>query len=147
MRVTSLTAVLATWLTATVAAQDTTAAPAPAAAAASNISVEAVLTSAVVDRAPQDTIAAVSLSTESDTVYLWTRVSGAEPGTMLHHVWFRGDEQVGDVELTINGSPWRTWSRKTIVASDAGAWRVEVRDGAGNVLQTVSFTVGAAQAQ
>jgi Cu/Zn superoxide dismutase len=143
MRVTFLTAVLATSLTAAAAAQDTTTAPAPA----SNISVEAVLTSAVVDRAPQDTITTVSISTEADTVYLWTRVSGAEPGTVVRHVWFRGDEEVGNVELTINGSPWRTWSRKTITADATGDWRVEVRDEAGNVLQTVSFTVGAAPAQ
>ena len=142
MRLTSLTAVLATCFSFTAAAQDTTAAR-PAAPAASSISVAVVLTNNVVDRAPQDTVTTLAAPAEADTVYLWTRVSGAEPGTVLHHVWFKGDEQVADVELTINGSPWRTWSRKTIGAGDTGSWRVEVRDAAGTVLQTVSFTVGA----
>jgi len=139
MRVTSLTAVLATSLTVAAAAQEMTA---PAQRPPSNISVEAVLTNGVVDRAPQDTATTIAAPAEADTVYLWTRVSGAEPGTVLHHVWFKGDEQVADVELTINGSPWRTWSRKTILAGETGPWRVEVRDAAGTVLQTVSFTVG-----
>lgn len=148
MRVTFLTAVLTTCLATAAAAQDTAAARPDTmpSAPASNISVEAVLTSGVVDRVPLDTITTVSVSTEADTVYLWTRVSGAEPGTVLRHVWFRGDEEVGNVELTINGSPWRTWSRKTITADATGDWRVEVRDEAGNVLQTVSFTVAAAPA-
>jgi hypothetical protein len=139
MRVTSLTATLATFLAVAAAAQDTTAA---AQRPQSNISVEAILTNGVVDRAPQDTATAIAAPAEADTVYLWTRVSGAEPGTVLHHVWFKGDEEVADVELTINGSPWRTWSRKTIAAGDTGSWRVEVRDAGGTVLQTVSFTVG-----
>ena len=138
MKVTCLTAALVTCLATAGAAQDTT----MVTATASNISVEAILTSALMDRAPQDTITSIPTPTEADTVYLWTRVSGAEMGTVLHHFWFKGDEQVADVELTINGSPWRTWSRKTIGADGAGAWRVEVRDSAGSVLGTVSFTVG-----
>ncbi len=97
------------------AAQDTTkqappAAPPPAAAPASNITVDAVLARNVADRAPQDTGSAFSDSV--GTVVLWMRVTGAN-GHTLHHVWFHGGDQVGDVPLTIGGSPWRSWSRKT----------------------------------
>jgi hypothetical protein len=138
--VTHITPVLVVVMAGVAGAQDT-AAVRPAAPAA-DITVEAVLTSNVVDRMPQDTVTAIPVPDMADTLYLWTRVTGAEPGTVLHHVWFRGDEQVGDVELTIGGSPWRTWSRKTIPAEWTGQWRVEVRDGMGNVLQTVSFVVG-----
>ena len=115
------------------AAQDSTARP---------IRVEAVLTSAVMDRNPTDTVTALPAPQGQDTVYLWTRVSGAEPGTVLHYVWFHGEDQVGDVSLTINGSPWRTWSSKIIPAEATGAWRAEIRDANGAVLQTVNFTVG-----
>ncbi len=110
--------------------------------AASQLTVEAVLTTGVVDRQPQDTVTTIATPAESDTLYLWTRVTGAAPGTVIHHVWFRGDEQVADVELTINGSPWRTWSQKIIPAEWTGGWRVEVRDASGTVLQTTNFTVG-----
>lgn len=123
------------------AAQDSTARPA-APAPAANIRVEAVLTNAVVDRMPSDTVTALAAPQGQDTVYLWTRISGAEPGTVLHYVWFHGEEQVGDVSLTINGSPWRTWSSKIIPAEATGAWRAEIRDANGAVLQKVEFTVG-----
>jgi hypothetical protein len=123
-------------------AQDTTAAPpaAPAPAAApSNANVEAVLARSLVDRAPQDTGTAFPDSV--GTIVLWMRVSGAS-GQTLHHVWFYGDTEVGNVPLTISGSPWRTWSRKTVPAEAKGAWHVEIRDEAGSVLKRIDFTVG-----
>jgi len=136
-----LTLVLLAGIVGPVVAQDTTAAPAPAAApaAASSATVEAVLARAVVDRAPQDTGTAFSDSV--GTIVLWMRATGAD-GQTLHHVWYFGDTQVGDVPLTIGGSPWRTWSRKTVPADAKGAWHVEIRDDAGNVLKRIDFTVG-----
>ncbi|HEV8509396.1 MAG TPA: DUF2914 domain-containing protein [Gemmatimonadales bacterium] len=116
-----------------IAAQDTTAAP------PSNVSVEAVLARSLVDRVPQDTGAAFPDSV--GTIVLWMRVTGAS-GQTLHHVWFFGDTEVGDVPLTIGGSPWRTWSRKTVPVEATGAWHVEIRDEAGTVLKRIDFTVG-----
>ena len=117
-------------------AQDTTAAPA---AAPQAVSVEAVLARNVVDRAPQDT--GTAFPADVGSVVLWTRVSGGD-GQTLSHVWFFGDTEVGTVPLTIGGSPWRTWSRKTIPAEATGAWHVEIRDAAGAVLKRIDFTVG-----
>ncbi len=125
------------------AAQDTTKAAAPPApppaAAPSTATVEAVLARSVVDRAPQDTGTAFPDSV--GTLVLWVRVTDGN-GQTLHHVWFHGGDQVGDVPLTIGGSPWRSWSRKTIPADAKGAWHVEIRDEAGNVIKRVDFTVG-----
>lgn len=131
------------------AAQDTTAHPAPAApqaaapaapaAAPSNVAIDAVLARSLADRVPQDTGTAFADSV--GTIVLWMKVTGAN-GDTLHHVWFHGDDQVGDVSLAINGSPWRTWSRKTIPADAKGAWHVEIRDSAGTVLKRIDFTVG-----
>ena len=120
-------------------AQDTTAAPAAPAAAPQAVSVEAVLARNVVDRAPQDT--GTAFPADVGSVVLWTRVSGGD-GQTLSHVWFFGDTEVGTVPLTIGGSPWRTWSRKTIPAEATGAWHVEIRDAAGAVLKRIDFTVG-----
>ena len=125
-----------------VVAQDSTAAPPPApapAAAPSNVTVEAVLARTLVDRAPQDTGTAFPDSV--GTIVLWMRASGAS-GQTLHHVWFYGDTEVGNVPLTISGSPWRTWSRKTVPVEAKGAWHVEIRDDAGTVLKRIDFTVG-----
>jgi hypothetical protein len=118
------------------AAQDSTAA---APAAQSAVTVEAVLARSVVDRAPQDTGAAFPPDVAS--LVLWMRVTGGD-GQTLNHVWFHGDTEVGNVPLTIGGSPWRTWSRKTIPADATGAWHVEIRDAAGTVLKRIDFTVG-----
>ena len=74
-------------------------------------------------------------------VYYWTRVAGAEGEVAIHHVWFHGDQEMADIELRIGGSPWRTWSNKAIVPEWTGAWRVEARDSAGNVIATIRFTV------
>jgi hypothetical protein len=154
MRVTGITLALITAFAVSARGQDTTTtpdsmpapdaapapAPAPAAAPASNVTIEAVLTRGVVDRVPQDTVTAAPPDVGNLT--LWTRVTGADSGAVIHHVWFRNDEQVGDVELTVGGSSWRTWSRKAIPMDWTGPWRVEVRDDAGNVLEKIEFTVG-----
>lgn len=137
-----LVLLLISGLAAQAAAQDTTSRPAPApapVAAPSDVSVEAVLARSVMDRAPQDTGSAFPDSV--GTIVLWMRVTGAEAQT-LHHVWFFGDTEVGDVPLTIGGSPWRTWSRKTVPVEAKGAWHVEIRDAGGNVLKRIDFTVG-----
>ena len=137
----------------TLAAQDTShatppaaalapaAAPAPAPAPAPSLSVaEAALATNLVDRAPQDTGSAFPATVGQ--LICWTKVTGAAGDATIHHVWFHGDTQVGDVELHVGGSPWRTWSRKTVPADWTGAWHVEVRDAAGAVLKRIDFRVG-----
>ena len=121
------------------AAQDTTQAAAPAATAAPVTVVEAVVARSVLDRQPQDT--GTAFPADVGQLICWTKVEGAS-GSSIHHVWFHGDTQVGDVELQVGGSPWRTWSRKTAPAEWTGAWHVDVRDAAGTVLKRIDFTVG-----
>ena len=121
------------------AAQDTSRAAAAAPAAQSPATVEAVLGRSVVDRVAQDT--GVAFPPDVGTLVLWMRVTGGD-GQTLNHVWFHGETEVGNVPLTIGGSPWRTWSRKTIPADATGAWHVEIRDAAGTVLKRIDFTVG-----
>jgi len=130
---------LALGSTAVLPAQDSAAAPTPAPAPTLGVT-EAVIAKSVVDRVPQDTAAA--FPAEVGQVVCWSKISGAAAGATVHHVWFHGDAQVGDVELTLGGSPWRTWSRKTITADATGAWHVEIRDASGTVLRRLDFTIG-----
>jgi len=121
-------------------AQDSSKAAAPAASALTvNVGVVA---RSIVERQPQDTGAA--FPADVGQLVCFTVIQGAEAGapTSIHHVWFHGDTQVADVELQVGGSPWRTWSRKTVPADWTGAWRVEVRDAGGAVLKRIDFTVG-----
>lgn len=94
----------------------------------------------VVDRMPSGVATTFPASVER--LYAWTRIQGAEGETTIHHVWIHGDVERADLELRIGGSPWRTWSNKAILPEWTGAWRVEVRDDSGNVLETIRFTVG-----
>jgi hypothetical protein len=115
-----------------------TPAPAPA-PAASDVTVEAVLARTIMDRAPQDSGRA--FPADVGQIALWTRVSGAA-GSSIRHVWFYGDTEVGNVELPIASSPYRTWTRKQIPAEATGPWHVEVRDANGNVVTRIDFTIG-----
>jgi hypothetical protein len=122
------------------AAQDTTAAAPPAPPAPSLTVMEAVVAKTVVDRVPQDT--GSSFPVGVGQLVCWTKITGATGETTVHHVWFHGDTQVGDVELHLAGSPWRTWSRKTVPADWTGPWHVEVRDASGALLKRLDVTVG-----
>jgi hypothetical protein len=64
--------------------------------------------------------------------------------TQVVHQWSYGDEVVQSVSLRIQaaGRPgYRTYSRQTIDAARAGAWRVELRSADGRVLAEERFTV------
>jgi hypothetical protein len=75
--------------------------------------------------------------------YFLTRV--AAPGAVqVEHRWYRGDRVVQAVPLTIRGggpAGFRTYSRQTVLATQPGEWRVEVRSAAGAVLAEERFTV------
>ena len=145
MKRTLLTVALVTAFASPLAAQDTTQTPPPPAAApaappaASAVAVEAVVARSVMDRAPVDS--GTAFPADVGQLVLWTKVSGAA-GSTIRHVWFHGDTEVGNVELNVSASPYRTWSRKTVPADWTGAWHVEVRDASGSVVQRVDFTVG-----
>ena len=113
----------------------------PLAVSAQSLTVaESALATGVANRMP--TGRAMTFPADVERVYAWTRIQGAEGDTMIHHVWIHDGVERADLELRIGGSPWRTWSNKAIPSEWAGDWRVEVRDGRGNVLETIRFTVG-----
>ena len=92
----------------------------------------------VVDRALQGM--AESFPATVATLYCFTRIGHTEAGATVEHVWYFNDQEVARKELTVGGSPWRTWSSKTIPAEATGAWRVDVVAG-GTVIKSFAFTV------
>lgn len=99
----------------------------------------AVVCMAVVDREPSgaDSTFADSVS----TLCCFTELDGAA-GQVVHS-WHHGDKMM--FELVLNKGQegrWRTWSKKTMMKEWAGAWRVDIKDTAGNVLKSVSFEYG-----
>jgi hypothetical protein len=106
--------------------------------AQSEISVDLIMATGVENREP----VGVGETFPSDVgkVFAWMRVTGAA-GQAIQVVWSHGTHTF-TVPLEIGGSPWRTWSSKTIPSFWSGEWSVEVRDAQGNSLVTTKFTVG-----
>ena len=71
----------------------------------------------------------------------WTRVTGLTAGSKITHLWIHGADS-SRVELNIGGSPWRTYSRKTIPAGATGDWTLEVLGPDGAKLGAKSFKIG-----
>lgn len=70
-------------------------------------------------------------------VYLWLKVvNGTDQ--MISIIW-KQDYFAYKTELTIGGSPWRTWAFKTV--HKAGDWTLTVTDSQDNILKEMSFTV------
>jgi len=76
------------------------------------------------------------------TLYCYMVVEGDFPETQLVQVWMHGDQEMARVPLTVKGPRWRTWGSKTILPEWTGAWTVNIQDANGNVLKSVSFSVG-----
>ena len=75
--------------------------------------------------------------TVGQKAYVWMKVVGGA-GDSLTVTWAYGDKSYTTV-LTIGGSPWRTWSYKTLYS--AGDWKVKVTDSAGDLLKELEFKV------
>ena len=81
-----------------------------------------------------------SFASSVGKVFCWSRITGAS-GATVKHVWLRNSAEVSSVDLNIGGTPWRTWSSKTIPASWTGDWEVRVVDGNGTTIASKTFKV------
>jgi hypothetical protein len=77
---------------------------------------------------------------EGTKVAFLTRVVGGSDGDRIRHVWFHEKKEIVSIGLTIGGSHWRTYSRKTLPPGMTGAWAVEARDSEDRVLARAEFT-------
>jgi hypothetical protein len=68
----------------------------------------------------------------------WTRVTGLAAGSKITHLWIHGGDST-KVELNVGGSPWRTYSRKSVTS---GNWTLEVWSADGTKLGSRTFKVG-----
>lgn len=74
--------------------------------------------------------------------YFFTRIGAPQTATFTHR-WYFGDALVQSVSLRVQPNPsgYRTYSRQTVEARRAGAWRVELVAPDGAVLAEERFTV------
>ncbi|MEJ2215389.1 MAG: DUF2914 domain-containing protein [Gemmatimonadota bacterium] len=103
---------------------------------------QAVAATGVENRQP--TGVAEQFPADVGTVYCYMVAEGDFPETQLVQVWMHGDQEMAKVPLTVKGPRWRTWSSKKIMPDWTGDWTVRIEDASGNVLKSVSFTIGSA---
>ena len=116
------------------AAQDTSAARQAGAAAAT---AEAAVGTSVADRALVGAAEAFPASTGK--LACFARIMNATDSE-VEFVWYKGDAEQGRIKQSVKGSPWRTWSTKTLPAAAAGDWRCDVVQGE-KVLHSVKFRI------
>jgi len=90
--------------------------------------------------AEREPVGAASSFANVERLYLFTEIIGADENEVVHHIWYYKDEPLLEVNLTVNGPRWRTWSHKNITGKK-GQWRTEVVNSKGEVLRAVSFTI------
>ena len=100
--------------------------------------VDAVITTAIVDREPVDSVEAFPI--QNGKLYCFTRIIGAEDSTVVYHACYRDEQLMSRVELPVNSPDWRTWSAKRFLEDWPGKWHVEIQDANGNRLQKVDFS-------
>ncbi|KAB2878440.1 DUF2914 domain-containing protein [bacterium] len=80
-----------------------------------------------------------SFSAETDKVYCWLRITGAQGKTVMVK-WYRDNVFLSDVALEITSNNMRTYAYKTIFGN-GGNYKVEIVDDGGNIIQTGEFVV------
>ena len=103
---------------------------------AKSINIETVTCASVEDRLPVQEGTQFDASTER--VYFWNKVITEETPTTIQHVWYADGKKINAVELNIGGSPWRTWSYKTVWPAD---WTVQAVNAQGEVLASADIKV------
>lgn len=93
----------------------------------------------VVDRAPVGS--GEVIAKESERVYCFTRVVGAEGDTKITHNWYYQGALKASVVLNVRSSNWRTWSSKTMNPEWVGEWMVEILSEDGTPLESIIFFV------
>ncbi len=114
--------------------------PAASAQETTGLSVEVgVICTGVEERAPvgADTTFAATVG----QLCCFTKILGATDETTITHVWYWGDTERARVELPVRSASWRTYSQKTVMEHEVGAWRVEVLNAQGEILKTIRFRI------
>ena len=99
----------------------------------------AVICKSIADRQAVEPGSSFPVSTGK--LYCYSKITNIQTATEIVHAWYYGDAQRALVKLNVNPPIWRTYSSKLIQSHEIGAWRVDIMDATGNLLETVKFEV------
>lgn len=96
----------------------------------------ALFTSTIENREPGDVV--VRVEGAPHDVYFFTELRQLSGHTVTHR-WEYAGEVVAEVPFEVGGPRWRVYSKKQLVADQAGKWSVVVVDESGWVLHAEMF--------
>jgi len=101
----------------------------------------ALLTQAIQDREPKDSIDSVSLKDgEVKTIYFYLQLTNLQDRTITIS-WYHNGKQDSKITMQVQHENWRTHASKLLNQKRLGPWRVELTDESGNTLAVKNFTV------
>ncbi|WP_372762445.1 DUF2914 domain-containing protein [Pseudoalteromonas sp.] len=101
----------------------------------------AVLTRKVTKREPVNVFAAdIRLSQFTATLSFFSELKNLQ-GQKVTHVWLFEGEVMDAIELAVTSPRYRTYSKKTILDSQIGHWRVDVIDEQGLLIAQKEFRI------
>ena len=61
--------------------------------------------------------------------------------TVIFHKWYKKDQLIFTMRLTLSPPKWSSFSRVQIRGADKGPWRVEIRDEKNTLLKILRFSM------
>ena len=83
-----------------------------------------------------------TFSNNVDSIFCYTKISNKGPKQEIKHLWYYENNLITAVTYNIKTSyNYRSWSKKTILPSQVGEWRVDIIDDKENVLGSRKFEI------
>ena len=83
-----------------------------------------------------------TFSNNVDSLFCYTKISNKGPKQEIKHLWYYENKLITTVTYNIKTSfNYRSWSKKTILPSQIGEWRVDIIDDKENVLGSRKFKI------
>lgn len=100
---------------------------------------EAVMCEAIENYQPVNSSVVFSISLGE--VFCFTNFDPVLEKTVIYHKWYKKDQLIFTMRLTLSPPKWSSFSRVQIRDADKGPWRVEIRDANDALLRTLRFSM------
>jgi hypothetical protein len=83
----------------------------------------------------------VIFSTAIGKIFSFTVFDPVPQKTVIYHNWYRNDELITKVKLTLKPPRWSTFSSIQLREADKGPWRVEIVDQKDRIYKILRFSI------